>query len=274
MRTCFVALIAMPAQSAFRAARCDGRNGTPNAPHHIYFYPAPEWQGDKPKDQLKARNEFEDFTGVLRFAFEKDPTELDGRFDIVLLLAQGTFSPQSFNPEGLDDLENMREAIVRKAGNRLRNAYLGNYLLATAIAIVLILLVAFFAMRREDDPEVRVSIYALRMLLCGGMIGLLFSTLSRNVTPTYENLITPKADLGPAWAKLVFYGISILFFGIVFDQGWIKVSVGDSDFSTKAIHTNVLAALVFGILLGAAERLLPPKLFKLSEKLVKGSDGK
>lgn len=107
------------------------------------------------------------------------------------------------------------------------------------------------------------------LLVAFSMWGLLFASMSRGMTLTFEDLLTPEADLLAPWIRLTFYGIAIFVLGTLFEERWITVALGDK-FSTASIHDNAVAAIIFGLLLGIAERLVPQKVVQYASKLVMG----
>jgi hypothetical protein len=111
------------------------------------------------------------------------------------------------------------------------------------------------------------SILHIGLLLASSMVGLLFASMMRNLVPTFDNLLTPDADLMYPWIKLTFYGIAIFIMGTVFEEQWITVSLGEK-FSTGAINENAIAAIIFGLFLGIAERLVPREVVRYATEVV------
>lgn len=111
------------------------------------------------------------------------------------------------------------------------------------------------------------SMLHIGLLLSFSMLGLLFASMTRNLVPTFDNLITPDADLMYPWIKLTYYGIAILIMGVLFEERWITVSLGEK-FSTTAINDNAIAAAIFGLFLGIAERLVPREVARYATEVV------
>jgi hypothetical protein len=111
------------------------------------------------------------------------------------------------------------------------------------------------------------SMLHIGLLLSFSMLGLLFASMTRNLVPTFDNLLTPDADLMYPWIKLTYYGIAILIMGVLFEERWITVSLGER-FSTTAINDNAIAAAIFGLFLGIAERLVPREVARYATEVV------
>lgn len=111
------------------------------------------------------------------------------------------------------------------------------------------------------------SILHIGLLLAFSMVGLLFASMTRNLVPRFDNLLTPDADLMYPWIKLTYYGIAISIMGFLFEERWVAVSLGER-FSTAAINENAVAAIVFGLLLGIAERLVPREVARYATEVV------
>ncbi len=106
-------------------------------------------------------------------------------------------------------------------------------------------------------------------LMAASMWGLLFASMTRNLDPTFETLLTPDADLMEPWVRLLFFGIPILIVALVFQTQIVAVSL--ATVSTATIGENVVAAILFGLLLGVAERALPQEVVQLSRKILPSS---
>lgn len=117
------------------------------------------------------------------------------------------------------------------------------------------------------------SILHIGLLLAFSMVGLLFASMMRNLVPTFDNLLTPDADLMYPWIKLTFYGIAIFIMGTLFEEQWITVSLGER-FSTAAINENAIAAVIFGLFLGIAERLVPREVVRYATEVVMRSSSR
>jgi len=261
--------------AAYRVCLFDGANGIQKIPHELYFYVSPDWKvGAVPVEQEKARREFEHCVNVLKIALAGEVNDLDVFFAKTYLAAQGAFTPGGFVPEALNTLEYIKNEVVRLVGPGSREKYLRNFGFTAAGFFVLILAITITLKSVISDEKLATSIFAVGLLLAASMFGLFFATLSRHVTPTFDNLITPATDLGRTWPKLVFFGIAILVVGTMLEEGWITISVGGNNLSTAAIRTNPIVACIFGILLGVAERLVPEQVMLYAAEAIGKSSPK
>jgi hypothetical protein len=263
-----------------------------------FFVPGKEWQGPVPPDQDDARQKLEHFNSVLRQALAQEEPALETYFAQLLTLARGVFTPTGFRPESLSTLEIMKDEVVRLVGPRLQNNYLVRLRKAVLVACLLILVITVgldalvkggtssghpdaTGGKTSDATaatetkvlqlgnyvrwDANFSILHIGLLLASSMIGLLFASMVRNLIPTFDNLMS--ADLMYPWIKLTFYGIAIFIMGTIFEQRWITVSLGEK-FSTATINENAIAAIIFGLFLGIAERLVPQEVIRYATEVV------
>jgi hypothetical protein len=119
----------------------------------------------------------------------------------------------------------------------------------------------------DPTDELRSSIKAMRILLCGAMVGLTIAMLLRLEDPDEDDPVHALEALPPMWTRLFLYGLVIFVLGLVLDQGVLEVKVVGA--SSKAIHTSPGVAFVFGALLGGAQKALPALYNRMSESVAR-----
>ncbi|SIT49083.1 membrane hypothetical protein [Paraburkholderia ribeironis] len=251
-------------------------------PQHLRFFLAKEWtdagKGKPPPDQHALMSEFEDLARDVRQTLKDEAAELESSFRRVLAGAQGTFSPHGFlKKAGQDAIAQERQELAkhvderrRKLELRLRELKRGYFIwsaITMCIAMAVVAAVSYGLLFVTSSHDMRTSISAMRMLLCGAMIGLTIAMLLRLEDPAEENPVHALEVLPPMWTRLFLYGLVIVVLGFVLDQGWMEVKLGEA--SSKAIHTSPGAALLFGVLLGGAQKALPALYNRLSESVAK-----
>jgi hypothetical protein len=221
----------------------------------------------------------------LRIAFQQDEPDLFQKFFLRLLAAaQATFSDTGFRREALGDLPVFKQEVVKTAGAKIKERYTKKLLKAVGCAVLILLAasaVLDVALRVGHvignrgswifihwDPSI--SILHTGMLLAASMVGLFFASVTRNIEPTFETLVTSDADLMPPWLRLFFYGIAVLILALVFQLKLVTFHIGDV-FSTADISTSAPAAIFVGLLLGVLERALPQEVQKWSRELIRKS---
>src|SRR5579872_4676847 len=115
------AAVEIPPPGVERSALCVAEAlGIPHRkdmPGHLYICKSPKYPGPVPLHQEKARQQFEDFSSVLRIALQdSDPPRFAEFFYRLLTLAQATFDPSGFNDGALNDLPTFRREVVQVAG--------------------------------------------------------------------------------------------------------------------------------------------------------------
>jgi hypothetical protein len=230
--------------------------------------------------------------------------DIDQYFQKLVITAQGTFNAAGFNPSAVNQIALYKQEIVQKVGSSIFAAYLRKLGLCYGMAIVVILCATFgldrlvksgiqsgavtkvsAATANEDTKNGKklgpVSVYespgVLRwdatfsivhtgILVASGLVGLFFAGCARAMDITFERLLVPNEDLLAPWIRLFLFGIPILVLGVMFEQGWMTVAIGEK-FSTAVINQNLVAAVIIGILLGVLERLLPQELFRKAKTI-------
>ena len=292
--------------SALRVSEAVGIEHRADLLGHLYFCAPPDYREAIPDDQARSQSDLEDFAMRLRIAFQKDePTLFKEFFYRLLTSAQATFAPSGYRPQAMNDLATFKQEVVQTAGARIKGRYtakLARYVLFASIAIVgITILVEWIAQNHFSlpqkgtgtvsseavptiDPKQQSSVgvegkaipwkdgFSLShtgILLAASMWGLLFASLTRNIDPTFETLLTPDADLMEPWVRLVFFGIPVLVISLMFQLRLVAISFGDV--STTQISENAVAAVLFGLLLGIAERALPKEVEQWSRKVLPSS---
>lgn len=251
-----------------------------------------------PENQEAAKTDFEQFAMVLRVAFQKqEPSLFREYFERLLSTAQATFTSHGFFQSPLNDLELFKREVVQIAGSRIKSRYTGQLTQSVAIASVVIILVGIVVQAAASwttagfsDPNqvpaphitnTRTAMHGVLawkaeysfantgLLLAGAMWGLLFASMTRNIDPTFDTLITPDADLMEPWVRLLFFGIPALVIALMFQTGLVAISFGNS-VSTLQINENAVVAVLIGLLLGIAERALPGEVEQWSKKILPG----
>jgi hypothetical protein len=259
----------------------------PDMPGHLLFIP---WTATIPENQEAARQKLEETAAVLRSVFqERHPQLFRTYFNRLLVVAWGIFLPDRFHEGGLSDLTQFKREIIQAAGPLIKASYVRRLARAVVVAIIVILVAAFllqclltFTLSHADDPEYfwyqfgksvtwnpSFSILHFGALMSASMVGLLFASMSRNVQPTFESLLTPDADLIQPWVRLIFFGIAIFIIALIFYLGLAGASFGN--LTTSRIHNDVPTAILIGLLLGVAERALPARVEKWSSDLAAAS---
>jgi len=296
-----------PVNSALCVSHAIGIPNRQDMPGHLYFCRVPGFTDAIPDDQESARIELEKFSSVLRIVFQKDdPVHFAEFFNRLLTLAQGVFDPAGFNLSPLNDLPHFRQEVVQIAGATIKARYTGKLIKAVLIGSALVILVgaslqwlssfatstsAPLSQASGNDKEMPVtassapprqsighylqwdasfSFLHTSLLLAASFFGLLFASITRNIEPTFETLLTPNADLIQPWVRLVFYGIAVFTLALLFETRWLTITFGDR-FSTGRIGEDVITAVLVGLFLGVAERALPKELENWSKKILPSS---
>lgn len=255
-------------------------------PGHLLFVPKTDVVS---QDQEKARQELERVAAVLRAVFQgKHPELFRSYFQRLLIVSWGVFLPVGFHAGALSDLAHLKSEVVQRAGGLIKANYNSSLAIAVgwamawilSVSVALQLLIAAFASYqfttesrqfvREFGPATHwdhsISVIHIGVVLAASMVGLLFASMSRNLDPTFDTLMTPDADLMKPWVRLVFFGIAIFVLTLVFLLKGIVVKFGN--ISTESINTDLLTAILIGLLLGFAERALPSQVERWSKELV------
>lgn len=294
-------------ESALLVREAVNLEGRPDDPGHLYFYFPNDHTSVVPDDQEKAHQRIERFATILRIAFrEVEPTRFQEFFKRLLSSAQAAFSVHAFRPNALNDLDQFEKEIVQAAGAQIKARYTKGLLFSVIWASCIILVVSLglewmasfgtnadtelLAQRNaalpsdgETKPDLQssqsksignflrwdkqFSFMHTGVLLAASMWGLLFASLTRNIDPTFETLVTPDADLMAPWVRLTFFGTAILVIALIFQLRIVAISFGDR-LSTAEISDNVVTAVFVGLLLGIGERTLPKEVQHWSKKLL------
>lgn len=194
----------------------------------------------------------------------------------------------------LDTLDVFKNEIVHKSGPTIKANYLKRLFFWVLCISVVITGISYLGNRltsKEDGssaeiaeaaPEVeavkatgdlespgdgKVSFWHTGLLLAVSMWGLFFASCTRNITPSFDTLVIPDADLMHPWVKLVFYGLGIFALSLIFQLELITVAFGNV-FSTSQISRSISIAILSGLLLGIAERAVPQEVSRWAAKLV------
>jgi len=284
-----------PKPAAYCAVQADGSNNVPNMPGHIYFFPRSGQHGPIPREEEDARKQIEHIISVLRIVFpDQESTHFQEHFQTLLVLAQGAFTSDGFRPESLNTLNLIKREIVQQAGPQIKADFLkrlGKWVLGMFILILVITFSIdwlettynYLSAKKvtqnsndtlskmkdgtNDDKQVQVSVLHTGLLLAFSMWGLFFAACTRNLTPTFDSLVTPDADLIHPWVRLAFHGIAILVLVMAFQVRLITVAFGDT-FSTAQISQNASIAILIGLLLGIAERAVPREASRWAAELL------
>jgi hypothetical protein len=268
-----------PAAYRVRPARAEEAG-----PNELYFWKIDTWKGPVPVEQDEAVMALEHFGSVMRQALAAEPHVLDLYFRKLATVAAGAFNGCGFNPQALRQLETYKQEIVRKVGPGLRAAYLRKTR-NVAVGAAIVIMAAGFGLEMVLNllaqpapasapgatPVPGFSIFNAGLLLGSSMIGLLFASLSRGMNLTFDDLLTPLEDLLPPWIRFTFYGIAIFLLGAAFQIRWFTISTGEG-FSTAVINQSWIAAILFGLILGIAERAVPERVIKLGADVLRSSD--
>lgn len=281
----------MPA--SYEVRECVGIPKQPDSPGELYFSLRPEFPDAKPtEEEEEAKSKLEQFVMVLRVAFqEHEPTIFRGYFDRVLSNAQATFSLAGFFPNAISDLELFKKEVVQVAGSRIKSRYTAKLFWAVLFAsfamIALGLVIQGVSFMLGSDRHTGGKLGAAPMtaisgfyqwesafsfantglLLAGAMWGLLFASMTRNIDPTFDTLVTPDADLMEPWMRLLFFGIPSLVISLLFQTEFVLISFGGR-VSTSDINQNAVVAVLMGLLLGIAERALPKEVENWSKRIL------
>jgi len=287
----------MPSDSAYQVSECVNIQNQTDAPGELYFAQSLNSPVPTPQVQEDAKKVLEHFAMVLRIAFQKqEPVLFREYFERLLSTAQAAFAPTGFFESPLNDLELFKTEVVQIAGSRIKSRYtfrLCLIVLKTSLAIALAglliqLLVVTMSIAAPANTQAAASLpkmaifYGLLkweadfsfahtgLLLAGAMWGLLFASMTRNIDPTFDTLVTPDADLMEPWVRLLFFGIPALVISLLFQTELVSISFGER-VSTSQINDNAVVAFLIGLLLGIAERALPKEVELWSKRILPNS---
>lgn len=297
----------MPTPSAYFVREAIGIPNEKDAPGELYFSRNPDFMEDVPADQEAAKQQFEQFAMVLRMVFQSPEPELfNAYFDRLLSTARAAFEPRQYFPAPLNDLAIFKNEVVQAAGSRIKARYTSK--LAWAVLWASLALggagvamqgivskwavdkapaveAAPLAPAREQMPtaipaksvtllgvqwSAQFSFAHAGILAAAAMWGLLFASMTRNIDPTFDTLLTPDNDLMEPWVRLLFFGIPTLIIALIFQTQLVSISFG-THVSTSQINDNAIVAALIGFLLGIAERALPNEVEQWSKKLLTSS---
>jgi hypothetical protein len=272
------------APSAYRVCEFVGIQGRADLPGNLYFFIPSEFAGPVPKAQEDARQELEVVSRLLRILFQQaNPAFFREYFSKLVTIAQATFDPDSFRPQALNDIDNLKQEVVQNTAGRIKSAYLKRMALWAVGAAALIVAVSFGAVwighRLSENGTVvngevpgyvrwdgGYSIFHTGLTLAASMIGVLFATTIRNIEPTFETLAQEGADLMPPWLKLLFAGIVSLVLALLFETKVISVTIGP--FSTSRISEDAFTAILVGFFVGMLDKELVPEIKRWGRRLV------
>lgn len=283
----------MSSPAAYEVRECVGIPHQADAPGELYFSLRRDAPDAKPTpEEEESKSKLEHFVMVLRIAFqEHEPKIFRGYFDRVLSTAQATFAVTGFFPNAMSDLDLFKKEVVQIAGSRIKSRYTAKLswtvLWVSSLMIVLGLFIqsAIVLLGNEKlttgkpgQPamttidgfyqwESAFSFANTGLLLAGAMWGLLFASMTRNIDPTFDTLITPDADLMEPWVRLLFFGIPALVIALLFQTEFVSISFGGR-VSTSDINQNAVVAVLMGLLLGIAERALPNEVENWSKRIL------
>ncbi len=271
----------------------------PTKSGELNFQQNPEFLEATPEVQEAAKTDFEQFAMVLRVAFQKqEPALFREYFERLLATAQATFTPHGFFQSPLNDLKLFKREVVQLAGSRIKSRYTARLAFTVCVASVLLVLVGLIVQAAgswtglgfstpNSDPvpqltKTRTAMHGVLawdagfsfahtgLLLAGAMWGLLFASMTRNIDPTFDTLVTPDADLMEPWVRLLFFGIPTFVIALMFQTQLVSISFGNT-VSTSQINDNAIIAVLIGLLLGIAERALPAEVEQWSKKILPSS---
>lgn len=283
----------MPSPSAYEVCECVGLSGQKDAPGELYFSINRETPEALPTlEEEEAKAKIEHFAMVLRIVFQKhEPVLFREYFDRILATAKATFARTGFFPSAVNDLELFKTEVVQLAGSRIKSRYnarlFWTVLKASALMIVVgiaiqaatVLLGEVKAIPNGDSKPAMSAVHGFYewessfsfantgLLLAAAMWGLLFASMTRNIDPTFDTLITPDADLMEPWVRLLFFGIPALVIALLFQTELVSISFGGR-VSTTDINSNATVAVLMGLLLGIAERALPDEVEHWSKRIL------
>lgn len=240
----------------------------------IEFHSLAIGTGPIPEDQAALMSAIEQTIPVLRKVFANREGEFRRYFNNLLSLAQGGLVGSNAQPTVAQRaLSNLQAEVVGNEAERVKGRYMARLgTIAAAFAVPALIIAA--ASHVAGTFPIFMSVHGfvstttvenLTLVVSGCAVGVWLSYGIRKQAITFLDLDVPDRDYLSPGMRLVFAELVTLTLTLLFTAGALEVKLGKV--SSATIYSDSLAALVFGLLSGLSEQVLPKQLAQQAQRI-------
>lgn len=234
-------------------------------PRDIRFELCPDMINEVPQDQSALRDEVDRALVVLRMIFPASDSRFNDYFRQLLSLAQAGLVGDTAQPAAARKaLLVLKDQITAQEGGRIKNKYmkeLGWKALMIGPGFLVIGYIADWFLKLDT------VLIKFLWLWVGCMAGVWLSFGARKRDIKFEELHVLEQDRLEPFVRLVFAGLLTVIVGLLFSTKVVEVRLGSVE--SWQFTQDIQIALLFGMLLGFSEQVLPTKVAAKATELLK-----
>jgi len=236
----------------------------PNDPRDIRFEVCLDPEERIPAEQSNLRDEIDITLLVLRMIFPQSDERFKNYFKQLLGLAQAGLVGDRAQPAAAHQaLIVLRDQITAQEGGRIKNKYMKELgWKALLIGPGLLLVYVVISLFHQLDGVFKSYLF----LWAGCMAGVWLSFGARKRQLRFEDLHILEQDRMEPLVRLIFAGLLAVIFGLLFSSKMVVIKFGSVE--SWQFTEQMELALLFGILIGFSEQILPSTVGSKASELL------
>jgi hypothetical protein len=232
-------------------------------PKDIKFQPISQATKPIPQEQVVLADEVSRTLSILRLLYDADEKKFMSYHSRLLGLARfGLVGPTAQPLAAKGALQELRDGVVAAEAGRVKNRYMKQLGVKSAILCLLSIAVALLLNQFTD-----LHVLANFIFLWGAcMAGVWVSFGARKPQLAFDDLVIPEQDrLEPA-VRLFFAGLLTMILGLLFELEVVVVKLGIS--TTAQIGVDPRVAILIGLLCGFSEQVLSTQVSQQASRFL------
>lgn len=240
----------------------------PDQPEDIRFEIDPDWTSSIPKTQQVLKSDIEKTIVVFSTIYPKDSEKFSFYFKRLIGLAQyGLVGSKAQPDEARETLVRLQQEFAEREGEHIKNKYLSEINIATALSIFIILIFSILTLNEKSHALINFILntkidqnyilnYIISILFC--IIGVWVSSFLRIRDLEFFNLNKITYDQIHHCYVIFFTIIITIIFSLFVISGSIKINIAEFDISN--FYESLSQSAIFGFFSGFSERIISKTL--------------